>query len=105
MPTRGLVLARATPAPATAAGHGNMVPVNPAAATRPRTGDVLELTAGEVVHGGWCVARPDDRGQVVFVRHALPGERIRAVITQVTTKLAENMMNTAVRGALKGTKI
>jgi tRNA/tmRNA/rRNA uracil-C5-methylase (TrmA/RlmC/RlmD family) len=49
---------------------------------------VLELTVGEAVHGGWCVARPDDRGQVVFVRHALPGERVRAAITQVTAKLA-----------------
>jgi hypothetical protein len=26
-------------------------------------------------------------------------------LNEVTTKLAENMMNTAVRGALKGTKI
>ncbi|MGH3407410.1 MAG: class I SAM-dependent RNA methyltransferase, partial [Streptosporangiaceae bacterium] len=49
---------------------------------------MLELTVGEAVHGGWCVARPDDRGQVVFVRHALPGERVRAAITQVTAKLA-----------------
>jgi tRNA/tmRNA/rRNA uracil-C5-methylase (TrmA/RlmC/RlmD family) len=50
---------------------------------------VQELTVGEAVHGGWCVARPDDRaGPVVFVRHALPGERVRAVITQVTAKLA-----------------
>lgn len=40
------------------------------------------------MHGGWCVARPDDRGQVVFVRHALPGERVLAAVTQVTAKLA-----------------
>ena len=31
----------------------------------------------DVAHGGWCVARPDD-GPVVFVRHALPGETVRA---------------------------
>jgi tRNA/tmRNA/rRNA uracil-C5-methylase (TrmA/RlmC/RlmD family) len=65
-----------------------MVPVTSPVSTRPLPGDVLELTVGEVVHGGWCVARPDDRGQVVFVRHALPGERVRAAITQVTAKLA-----------------
>jgi len=65
-----------------------MVPVTSPVSTRPLPGDVLELTVGEAVHGGWCVARPDDRGQVVFVRHALPGERVRAAITQVTAKLA-----------------
>jgi len=48
---------------------------------------VVELSVGEVVHGGWCVARPAS-GPAVFVRHALPGERVRAVITQRTTKLA-----------------
>ncbi|HUZ23426.1 MAG TPA: TRAM domain-containing protein [Streptosporangiaceae bacterium] len=59
------------------------------ATTVPLPGDVLELTVGEAVHGGWCVARPDDRGgRVVFVRHALPGERVRAVLTQITAKLA-----------------
>jgi tRNA/tmRNA/rRNA uracil-C5-methylase (TrmA/RlmC/RlmD family) len=64
-----------------------MVPVTASAVTGPLPGDVLELTIGEVVHGGWCVARPDDKGGlVVFVRHALPGERVRAVITQMTAK-------------------
>jgi tRNA/tmRNA/rRNA uracil-C5-methylase (TrmA/RlmC/RlmD family) len=65
-----------------------MVPVTASVSARPLPGDVLELTVGEAVHGGWCVARPDDRGQVVFVRHALPGERVRAAVTQVTAKLA-----------------
>ena len=39
-----------------------------------------------VAHGGHCVARiqePDGRKRVVFVRHALPGERVRIVITGV----------------------
>jgi tRNA/tmRNA/rRNA uracil-C5-methylase (TrmA/RlmC/RlmD family) len=64
-----------------------MVPVTASVVTGPLPGDVLELTIGEVVHGGWCVARPDDKGGlVVFVRHALPGERVRAVITQMTAK-------------------
>jgi tRNA/tmRNA/rRNA uracil-C5-methylase (TrmA/RlmC/RlmD family) len=41
---------------------------------------VLELEVGPVAHGGHCVARAAD-GHVVFVRHALPGERVRAVVT------------------------
>jgi tRNA/tmRNA/rRNA uracil-C5-methylase (TrmA/RlmC/RlmD family) len=59
-----------------------------AAASAPRAGDVLELAVGEVAHGGWCVARDPDTGWVVFVRHALPGERVRAVITQATARFA-----------------
>jgi tRNA/tmRNA/rRNA uracil-C5-methylase (TrmA/RlmC/RlmD family) len=33
-----------------------------------------------VAHGGHCVARHD--GRVVFVRHALPGERVRVIVTE-----------------------
>ncbi|TDE50220.1 class I SAM-dependent RNA methyltransferase [Nonomuraea mesophila] len=44
----------------------------------------LELTVGPVAHGGWCVARHD--GRVVFVRHALPGERVIAHVTEETTR-------------------
>jgi tRNA/tmRNA/rRNA uracil-C5-methylase (TrmA/RlmC/RlmD family) len=44
-------------------------------------GAVLELEVGPVAHGGHCVARAAD-GRVVFVRHALPGERVRAVVTE-----------------------
>jgi tRNA/tmRNA/rRNA uracil-C5-methylase (TrmA/RlmC/RlmD family) len=50
-------------------------------------GGLVELTVGEVAHGGWCVARLDETF-VVFVRHALPGERVVARITQVTAKFA-----------------
>jgi tRNA/tmRNA/rRNA uracil-C5-methylase (TrmA/RlmC/RlmD family) len=39
----------------------------------------LTLTAGPPANGGSCVARHD--GRVVFVRYALPGERVRARIT------------------------
>jgi tRNA/tmRNA/rRNA uracil-C5-methylase (TrmA/RlmC/RlmD family) len=39
-----------------------------------------ELTVGPVGHGGFCVARHE--GRVVFVRHALPGERVRVVVTE-----------------------
>ena len=47
-------------------------------------GAVVELDVGPVAHGGHCVARHE--GQVVFVRHAIPGERVRARVTDQTTK-------------------
>ncbi|ADP80312.1 class I SAM-dependent RNA methyltransferase [Pseudofrankia inefficax] len=40
---------------------------------------LVELEVGRVAHGGSCVARAE--GRVVFVRHALPGERVRARVT------------------------
>jgi tRNA/tmRNA/rRNA uracil-C5-methylase (TrmA/RlmC/RlmD family) len=45
--------------------------------------DLLELEVGAVAAGGACVARAPD-GRVVFVRHTLPGERVRARITGET---------------------
>lgn len=44
---------------------------------------LLTLTTGPVAHGGHVVARVDDApdGRVVFVRHALPGERVRVRLT------------------------
>jgi tRNA/tmRNA/rRNA uracil-C5-methylase (TrmA/RlmC/RlmD family) len=42
---------------------------------------VLELDVGHIAHGGHCLARAAD-GRVVFVRHALPGERVRARVTE-----------------------
>lgn len=58
-------------------------------APRPRTADPeagreLDLVVGPVAHGGHCVARHE--GRVVFVRHALPGERVRAVVTEGGTR-------------------
>jgi tRNA/tmRNA/rRNA uracil-C5-methylase (TrmA/RlmC/RlmD family) len=44
-------------------------------------GDRVDLTVGPVAHGGHCVARHENL--VVFVRHALPGERVCAEITEV----------------------
>ena len=43
------------------------------------------VTVGPPAHGGHCVARLDD-GRVVFVRHALPGERVRLEITEQRSK-------------------
>lgn len=54
-------------------------------------GEVLELTVTEPAHGGWCVARgaaPGEAGKVGFVRHALPGERVRAWVTSSTARFA-----------------
>lgn len=46
-------------------------------------GEEIVLTVGPPAHGGHCVARPqgDPEGPVVFVRHALPGETVRARLT------------------------
>lgn len=44
------------------------------------TDRILDLEIGPVAHGGHCVARSE--GRVVFVRHALPGERVRAVVNE-----------------------
>ena len=44
----------------------------------------MELVTGAVAAGGGCVARTDD-GRVVFVRHSLPGERVVAEVTSVTS--------------------
>ncbi|WP_448629301.1 class I SAM-dependent RNA methyltransferase [Cellulomonas soli] len=41
---------------------------------------LVELEIGPVAHGGHCVARHD--GRVVFVRHTLPGERVRVRLTE-----------------------
>jgi tRNA/tmRNA/rRNA uracil-C5-methylase (TrmA/RlmC/RlmD family) len=43
-------------------------------------GDLVEVDVERVAHGGFCVARHD--GRAVFVRHSLPGERVRAVVTE-----------------------
>jgi tRNA/tmRNA/rRNA uracil-C5-methylase (TrmA/RlmC/RlmD family) len=67
------------------------------AASAPQAGDVLELTVGEVVHGGWCVCRQDDTGRVIFVRHALPGERVLATVTQATARFARADATTILR--------
>ena len=44
----------------------------------------MELVTGAIAAGGGCVARAED-GRVVFVRHALPGERVVARVTAEST--------------------
>jgi tRNA/tmRNA/rRNA uracil-C5-methylase (TrmA/RlmC/RlmD family) len=43
-------------------------------------GERYEVEVGPVAHGGHCIARHE--GQVLFVRHALPGERVIAQVTE-----------------------
>ncbi|MDQ4038785.1 MAG: TRAM domain-containing protein [Actinomycetota bacterium] len=40
----------------------------------------FDVEVGPVAHGGHCVAR--HQGRVVFVRHALPGERVTVQVTE-----------------------
>ncbi|MEU7027706.1 TRAM domain-containing protein [Streptomyces sp. NPDC046275] len=44
-------------------------------------GEEYEVEVGPVAHGGHCIARTEG-GRVLFVRHALPGERVRARVTE-----------------------
>ena len=52
---------------------------------RPRE---ITLAVGAPAHGGHCVARPvdDPGGRVIFVRHSLPGETVRARLTEMTSR-------------------
>ncbi|MGG8408870.1 class I SAM-dependent RNA methyltransferase [Streptomyces sp. 12297] len=44
-------------------------------------GEEYEVEVGPVAHGGHCIARNAD-GRVLFVRHALPGEKVIAKVTE-----------------------
>ncbi len=62
---------------------------SPRRRSRPRTprgasrvGEQFEVEVGPVAHGGFCVARHE--GRAVFVRHALPGERVTVTVTEGT---------------------
>jgi tRNA/tmRNA/rRNA uracil-C5-methylase (TrmA/RlmC/RlmD family) len=43
-------------------------------------GDEVEVDVTAIAHGGHCIARHE--GQVLFVRHTLPGERVVARVTE-----------------------
>jgi 23S rRNA (uracil1939-C5)-methyltransferase len=58
-----------------------------AQAPRPRRGDELGLTIDRLAHGGAGVARTD--GYVVFVRGAVPGDRVLARVTKSKRSFAE----------------
>jgi 23S rRNA (uracil1939-C5)-methyltransferase len=60
---------------------------SPAAPTRPQRGDELDLRIDALAYGGAGVARLD--GYVVFVRDAIPGDRVRAQVTKRKRAYAE----------------
>jgi tRNA/tmRNA/rRNA uracil-C5-methylase (TrmA/RlmC/RlmD family) len=53
---------------------------DPASAPGDAVGRRIEVEVGPPGHGGFCVARHE--GRAVFVRHALPGERVIAEVTE-----------------------
>ncbi len=54
---------------------------------RPRNGEQLELRVESLAYGGAGVARLD--GYVLFVRGAVPGDRVRALVTKSKRQYAE----------------
>ena len=53
---------------------------------RVQSGDQLEVDITAIAHGGHCIARYE--GRVIFVRHAIPGERVIVEISDVTKSFA-----------------
>ena len=51
-----------------------------------QSGDQLEVDITAIAHGGHCIARYE--GRVIFVRHAIPGERVIVEISDVTKSFA-----------------
>lgn len=49
-------------------------------------GDRFAVDVTAIAHGGHCIARHE--GQVIFVRHAIPGERVTVEITDITRSFA-----------------
>jgi len=59
-------------------------------------GEVFDVEVGKVAHGGHMVARTGD--VVTFVRHALPGEFVRIVITEVKPRFLRADVVEVLRG-------
>ncbi len=55
--------------------------MSPEASAPSAVGTRIEGVVGPVAHGGHCVLR-QEQGPVVFVRHALPGERVVVEVTE-----------------------
>ena len=73
------------------------VEATPPAATRvrPRKGEEVEVTIDSLAHGGAGVGRAD-AGFVVFVRGAVPGDRVRARIEKAKRSFAEARLEAVV---------
>ena len=56
------------------------------AGERLKVGQIVEVEIGAIAHGGHFVAR--HQGQVIFVRHAITGEKSKVKITAVNSKIA-----------------
>src|SRR5512134_2597912 len=68
------------PFPPRLAGSARAPEGRPKSAGLGWVGTELEVTVGPVAHGGHCVARHE--GRVVFVRHGIPGEKVRVRLTE-----------------------
>ncbi|MGI8660170.1 MAG: 23S rRNA (uracil(1939)-C(5))-methyltransferase RlmD [Thermoleophilaceae bacterium] len=64
---------------------------------RPRRGDAVEVTIESLAHGGAGVGRAD--GFVVFVRGAVPGDRVRARIGKAKRSFAEAQLEQILEAA------
>ncbi len=63
-----------------------MIPDAPAKTLAPLcVGDVLDVTIGQIAHGGHFIAHAN--GRTIFVRHAITGEFARIKITEVRSKI------------------
>src|SRR5947209_3035687 len=65
----------------------DQIPTADVRLSRPARGDELELTIDSLAFGGAGVARLD--GYVVFVQNAIPGDRVRAVVSKSKRAYAE----------------
>jgi tRNA/tmRNA/rRNA uracil-C5-methylase (TrmA/RlmC/RlmD family) len=60
--------------------------MNSRAGAMMQIGDRYDVDVTAIAHGGHCIARHE--GQVIFVRHAIPGERVTVEITDITRSFA-----------------
>jgi tRNA/tmRNA/rRNA uracil-C5-methylase (TrmA/RlmC/RlmD family) len=60
-------------------------------------GERFDVDITAIAHGGHCIARHE--GRVIFVRHAIPGERVTVEITDVTKSFARGNCISVIRGS------
>jgi 23S rRNA (uracil1939-C5)-methyltransferase len=71
--------------------------VGPTPTSRPRPGDVLEVTIDSLAFGGAGVGRLN--GYVVFVQDAIPGDRVRALVQKSKRAYAQARVAEIVRAS------